>query len=53
MVLTLNENSNNMVVTIEEEKNTFEYQETMNVDVENIANKKQKFWRPIYEVVDN
>ena len=25
----------------------------MNADVENIASKKQQFWRPIYEVVDN
>ena len=25
----------------------------MNVDVENIASKKQKNWRTIYEVIDN
>ena len=30
-----------MLVTIEEEKKTFEYQETMNADVENIAIKKK------------
>ena len=30
-----------------------EYQERMNVDVENIFNKKQKIWRPKYEVIDN
>ena len=29
-----------MVVTTKEEKNTFKYQETMNVDIENIAIKK-------------
>ena len=31
-----------MVVIIEQEKNNFEYQETTNVDVENIANKIKK-----------
>ena len=25
----------------------------MNLDIENIANKKQPFWRPIYEVIEN
>ena len=30
-----------------------EYQETMNVDIENISIKKQPFWRPIYEVIEN
>ena len=41
-----------MVITIEEEKNTLEYQETMNVDIENVASKIQPFWRSIYEVID-
>ena len=42
-----------MVVTMKEEKETVEYQETMNVDIENIASKKQLFWTPIYEVIEN
>ena len=42
-----------MDVTIEEEKNTFKFQERMNVYVENISSKKQKHWRPIYEVIDH
>ena len=42
-----------MVVTIEEEENTLEYQETMKLDIENISSKKQSFWRPIYEVIEN
>ena len=25
----------------------------MNVDIENIASKKQPFWGPIYEVIEN
>ena len=29
-----------------------EYQETMNVDIENMASKKQPIWRPVYEVID-
>ena len=29
------------VVTIEEERNTLEYQETMNLDIEKIASKSQ------------
>ena len=29
------------------------YQETMNVDIENIVSKKQQFWRPIYEVIED
>ena len=28
-----------------------EYQETMNVDIEKMASKKQPFWRPIYEAI--
>ena len=40
-----------MVVTIEKERKTLEYQETMNVDIENIASKKQPFWISIYEVI--
>ena len=35
-----NENNNDMVVTIEEESNAFEYQETMTLVVENISSKK-------------
>ena len=41
-----------MVVKIKEEKNTLEYQETINGDIENITSKKQPFWRSIYEVID-
>ena len=29
-----------------------EYQEKMNVEIDNIASKKQPFWRPIYEVIE-
>ena len=32
---------------------TLEYQEKMNVDIENIASIKQPFWRSIYEVIDD
>ena len=39
------------VVTIEEEMNTLEYQETMNLDSENIAITSQQIWRSIYEVI--
>ena len=42
-----------MFVTMQEEKKTLEYQEIMNVDIENISSKKQQFWRPIYEVIEN
>ena len=41
-----------MVVKIEEENKTLEYQEAMNVDIENIASTKQPFWISIYEVID-
>ena len=37
------------VVTIEDESNTLEYQETMNLDIENISSTNQKNWRSIYE----
>ena len=30
-----------------------EYQEKLNVDIEHISSKKEPFWRPIYEVIDN
>ena len=42
-----------MVVTIEEQNKTLEYQETMNLDIENIAIKNQPMWRSIYEVIDD
>ena len=29
------------------------YQETINVEIENIASTKQLFWRSIYEVIDD
>ena len=38
------------MVTIEDEKN-LEYQETMNLDIKNIAIKSQQIWRSIYEVI--
>ena len=41
-----------MVVTMKEDEKTLEYQETMNVYIENIASKKHSFWRPIYEIID-
>ena len=39
------------MVTIEEEKKTLEYQETMNSDIENIAITSQKIWISIYKVI--
>ena len=42
-----------MVVTTKAKKNTLKYQEKMNVVIENIASKKQPFWRSIYEVIDD
>ena len=42
-----------MVVSIEEEQKTLEYQETMKLDVENIANNNNNKWILIYEVIDN
>ena len=38
---------------MKEEKKTLEYQETMNVYIENIASKKYPFWRSVYEVIKN
>ena len=42
-----------MVVTLKEEKKTQEYQETMNLDIENISSKKQPFRRSIYKVIND
>ena len=39
------------MVTIEDERKTLEYQETMNLDIENIGSTSQKIWRSIYEVI--
>ena len=41
------------VVTIEEEMNTSEYQETMNLDIDKIPSTSQQFWRSLYEVIDD
>ena len=46
------DNKKDVVFTMKEEKNTLEYQETMNVYIEIISSKKQPFWRPIYEVIE-
>ena len=39
------------MVTIEEDKKTLEYQEKMNLDIENISSTSQQIWRSIYEVI--
>ena len=39
------------VVTIEEQRKTLEYQEAMNLDIENIASTSQKICISIYEVI--
>ena len=39
------------MVTIEEEKKTLEYQDTMNLDIENISSTNQQIWGSIYEVI--
>ena len=41
------------MVTIEEEKTTLEYQETPNIDIENVASTSQQIWRSIYEVIQD
>ena len=41
------------MVTIEEEINTLEYQETVNLDIENIDSSSQNIWISIYEVIDD
>ena len=56
-VSKINEASNEMEIDIEEEKNTEAYQETLNIDIENIdrienIHKHHKTpWRTIYEVI--
>ena len=49
----INGKKKDMVVTTKEEKNTLNYLETMSVDIKSIASIKQKFWRSIYEVIDD
>ena len=39
------------LVTIEEERNTLEYQETMDLGIENIASTSQQILRSIYELI--
>ena len=41
------------MVTIEEDKKTLEYQETINLDIENIESSSQQIWSSIYEVIDD
>ena len=42
-----------MVVKIEEYNNSFEYQETIIVDIKTSSSTNQPFWRSIYEVLNN
>ena len=44
-------NEKGKVVTIEEERKTLEYQETMDLDIEHIASTNQQIWISIYEVI--
>ena len=37
--------------TIEEDRTTLEYKETMTLDVENIASTSQQIWISMYEVI--
>ena len=39
------------IVTIEDERNNLEYQETMNLNIGNIASTNQQILRSIYEVI--
>ena len=39
------------MVTIEEESNILECQETMNLEIEKICSTSQQIWRSIYEVI--
>ena len=47
----IDEENNDMIISMEGEQKTLEYQETIKLDVENIVKNKNK-WRPIYEVID-
>ena len=38
---------------MKEEKNNLKYKGAINVEIENIASKKQQFWISIYEVIDD
>ena len=49
---TINEDDYKMNISMKEEQKNVEFQETLKVDVNNIAKKKKKIWRPIYEVID-
>ena len=40
------------MVTIGEESNNFGYQETINLEIENVASTNQQIWRSIYKVID-
>ena len=39
------------MVTIEDEKKTFKYKETTNLDIENISSTSQQIWKSIYGVI--
>ena len=39
------------MVTIEEERNTLEYQGEINLDIEDIAGTSKKIWISIYEAI--
>ena len=41
------------MVTIEDERNNLEYQETVNLDIETFSSSSQQTWVSIYEVIDD
>ena len=49
----INDKNKDKIFTIEFENKTLEYQETMNVDIENISSKNQHIWRSINEFIDD
>ena len=41
-----------MIISMEVDQKTLEYQERLNIDIENISKNKTKNWRPMYEIID-
>ena len=48
----VNEDCDNIIILMEEDQKTLEYQEYMKVDVKNITKNPKNIWEPIYEVID-
>ena len=47
----INEDNDNINISMEEEQENVEYQKTLKVDIKNTTKNRKTVWKPVYEVI--